>query len=158
MTRTLCIVALLASLVSMPIGASAFCQTQQDERLARILETISKTSEEGLKVIDRIQGMRPEVNDKQSTKTLTEVVEDYAFNKAGYNIGVIGWAASRKEILPPERLGRWRIVFYYRDWAKQYQTAEWEYNEDTNRLYPFETDNAPGFWSAESPQPKKRKS
>ena len=53
-------------------------------------------------------------------------------------------------------LGRWRILLYYKDWQKEYQTAEWEYNPETNRLYPFERENAPGFFSLEKPVLNKR--
>ena len=156
MTRMLCIVALLVSLGSIPIGASTYFQTQQDEQLTRILETISKTPQEGLLIIDRIQDMRPEVNEQQSRKKLTEIVRDYAFNKGAYNINVIGWAASQKRILSSETVGRWKNVLYYRDWKKEYHAAEWEYNEETNKLYPFEKENAPGFWSNEGRPAKKR--
>ena len=124
-------------------------QTQGDEKLEKILEMISGTSEDGLKILDKVQYMKPEVNTQKSTKTLIDIVQDYAFNKGAYNIAVLGWAASRSEVTSGEALGRWKIVLYYRDWQKQYQSAEWEYNEETNKLYPFEKDNAPMFWSNE---------
>src|ERR1700738_4527055 len=149
MTGTLCVLVLLVSLASAPSGTSPSIQAQQDEQLAGILETISKTTQEGEKVIDRIQDMKPEVNDQESTRTLTEMVQIYAFNHGVYNINVIGWSASRKGILRSETVGRWKVVLYYRDWQKDYQAAEWEYNLETNKLYPFEKENAPGFWSNE---------
>ena len=130
--------------------------SQNDERLRAFLESISKTTAEGSKVLDHVQGMKPELNETPSTMTLIDVVQNYAFNMGAYNITIIGWAASRKKVLPGEMLGRWRILLYYKDWQKEYQTAEWEYNPETNRLYPFERENAPGFFSLEKPVQNKR--
>jgi len=130
--------------------------SQNDERLRAFLESISKTTAEGSKVLDHVQGMKPELNETPSTMTLIDVVQNYAFNMGAYNITIIGWAASRKKVLPGEMLGRWRILLYYKDWQKEYQTAEWEYNPETNRLYPFERENAPGFFSLEKPVLNKR--
>ena len=153
---TLWLPAVLMLLSVEPNGARAF-QAQDDEKLRKILATISKTSTAGLKILSRIQELKPEVNGVESSKTLIDIVQDYAFNKgAAYNIIVIGWAASRKELVDGEPIGRWRIVLYYKDWQKQYQSAEWEYNDETDKLYPFETENAPGFFSLERPVQKKR--
>jgi len=149
--------AFLVSLVSFLIGTAVLGRSQQDEQLATILDKISKTSQEGLLVLDRIHNMKPEVYDEQSNKTLIEVVQDYAFNKGAYNISIIGWEASPKKILPSETLARWKIVLYYRDWQKLYQAAEWEYNAEKNTLYPFEKVNAPGFFSNEAERPARRR-
>jgi hypothetical protein len=155
LTLTLWISPVLISL-SFCLNSTRAFQAQDDEKLERILGTISATSKDGLKILDKVQDMKPEVNARKSTKTLIDIVQDYAFNKGAYNIAVLGWAASRSEVTSGEVLGRWKIVLYYRDWEKQHQSAEWEYNEETNKLYPFEKDNAPGFWSNERPAPKKR--
>ena len=149
------IAAVLISLSFCPNSARAL-QTQDDEKLERILATISGTSTDGLKILDKVQELRPEINEIESTKTLIDLVQDYAFNKGAYSIAVLGWAASRKKVMTGAALGRWKIVLYYKDWQKQYQSAEWEYNEETNKLYPFERKNAPTFWSYERPAPKKR--
>jgi Tol biopolymer transport system component/thiol-disulfide isomerase/thioredoxin len=124
---------------------------QQDAKLAAILERISKTSPEGKQVIEKIKGLKPEVNERVSTKTLGEMVDEYSKNKGAYNIIPIGWEASQKKPLVGEENGRWRVIFDYQDWQKQLLAAEWEYNADTNKLYPFERHNAPQFWNA-SPQ------
>ena len=121
---------------------------QQDAKLAAILERISTTSPEGKQVIEKIKVLKPEVNEQVSTKTLGEMVDEYAKNEGAYNITPIGWEASQKKPLPDEKNGRWKIVFYYQDWQKQLLAAEWEYNADTNKLYPFERHNALQFWNA----------
>jgi hypothetical protein len=101
--------------------------------------------------------MKPEVNEQLSTKTLNEMVDEYAKNKGAYNINVIGWAAEQKKLLPGEKSGRWKVTFSYQDYQKQVLTAEWEFNADTNKLYPFEKDNAPGFFSSEGGEKKGKK-
>lgn len=155
LTLKLWISAVLMSLSFCPNRTLGF-QSQDNEKLERILATISRTSKDGLKALDRVQEMKPELNEIESAKTLIDLVQDYAFNKGAYNIIVIGWASSQKRALPGEALGRWRIILYYQDWTKAYHSAEWEFNEETNKLYPFESENAPMFWSNERPAPKKR--
>jgi len=124
-------------------------KAQKDPKIAAIEDRVSKTTPEGKTVIDKVKGMKPEVNEQLSTKTVDEMVEDYAKNKGAYNINPIGWEASQKKLLAGEKAGRWKVVFNYQDWQKQLLAAEWEYNADTNKVYPFEKDNAPGFWSNE---------
>lgn len=136
---------------------AASVPTQEDERLVSVLERISRTTPEGSRILDKVQEMKPEVSEIESTKTLMDMVQDYAFNKGAYNINIIGWSSSRKSALPGEALGRWSIVLHYKDFQKKHQSAEWEYNEETNKLCAFEKENAPDFWSNEQPEPKKRK-
>jgi len=128
----------------------------KDPRVAAVEARISKTTPEGTAVIEKVKAMKPEVNEQISAKTLGEMADKYAKEMgAAYNITPIGWEASQKKLLPSEKTGRWKIVFNYQDYQKQLLAAEWEYNSDTNKLYPFEKDNAPGFWEApESPGKK----
>jgi hypothetical protein len=118
-------------------------KADKDPKVAAAEEKISKTSPEGKQIIEKVQAMKPEVNEQASTKTLNELVEDYAKNKANYSITPIGWESSKK------KTERWKVVFYYQDWQKQLLAAEWEYDPQANKVYPFETANAPGFWTNE---------
>src|SRR4029453_7912982 len=120
-------------------------RAQKDPKIAAIEERIAKTTPDGKTIIEKDLVMKPEVNEQVSTKTLQEMVDDYAKNKGAYNINSIGWEAAQKKLLPGEKSGRWKVAFNYQDWQKQLLTAEWEYNADTKKLYPFEKDNAPGF-------------
>ena len=130
---------------------------QKDPRIAALEERINKTTPEGKAIIEKAQSMKPEVNEVMSTKTLKEVVDDYAQNKGAYNINAIGWEASQKKALPGEKTGRWKVVFHYQDWQKQMIAAEWEYNPESNKLYPFEKTNAPQFISLEGAPPPAKK-
>lgn len=122
----------------------------KDPRIAAVEARISKTSPEGLAIIEKVKAMKPEVNEQLSTKTLAEMETKYAKEMGpAYNITPIGWEASQKKLLPGEKTGRWKVMFNYQDYQKQLLAAEWEYNSDTNKLYPFEKDNAPQFWSNE---------
>src|SRR5882762_5466840 len=116
-------------------------RTQKDPKIAAIEDRISKTTPEGKVIIEKVLAMKPEVNEQVSTKTLQEMVDDYAKNKGAYNITAIGWEAGQKKLLPGEKAGRWKVVFNYQDWQKQLLAAEWEFNSDTKKLYPFEKDN-----------------
>ena len=144
----------ILALVILLIGCDHKPPTQvakasKDPKIAAIEDRVSKTTPEGKIVIEKVKGMKPEVNEQLSTKTVDEMVEDYAKNKGAYNITPIGWEASQKKLLAGEKQGRWKVVFNYQDWQKQLLAAEWEYNADTNKVYPFEKDNAPGVWSNE---------
>lgn len=127
-----------------PIKAKA----DKDPKIAAAEEKINKTSPEGREIIGKVQGMKPEVNEQPSTKTLSEIVDDYAKNKANYSITPIGWEASKKKTTE-----RWKVLFYYQDWQKQVLAAEWEYDPQSNKVYPFEKDNAPQFWTNEGAAP-----
>jgi hypothetical protein len=132
-------------------------RVEKDPRVTAAEEKINKTSPEGKAIIEKVQAMKPEVNEQVATKTLKEIADDFAENKGAYNITPIGWEASQKKPLPNEKAGRWKIIFYYQDYQKQFTTAEWEYNPETNKLYPFEKNNAPGFFSNEGAEEKKGK-
>ena len=114
----------------------------KDPKMAAIQDRIDKTAPDGKQMIEKAMAMKPEVNDQPAGKTLGEIVDNYAKNNAEYNIKPIGWEASQK------KSGRWKIAFNYQDWQKQYLMAEWEYNPETNKLYPFEFQNAKEFWVA----------
>jgi len=132
--------------------------TQKDPRIAAVEARISKTTPEGVVIIEKVKAMKPEVNEQISSKTLGEMADKYAKEMgAAYNITPIGWEASQKTLLRGEKAGRWKVVFNYQDYQKQLLAAEWEYNSDTNKLYPFEKANAPGFYEAPEPQGKKGK-
>jgi hypothetical protein len=155
MKRTIPLLMLLL-LVACDKKPAPAARTQKDPKIAAIEERISKTTPEGKVVIEKVLAMKPSVNEQVSTKTLQEMVDDYAKNKGAYNITSIGWEAAQKKLLKGEKAGRWKVVFNYQDWQKQLLAAEWEYNSDTNQLYPFEKDNAPGFWSNEGAEPAKK--
>jgi len=159
MTKFIVLVAaliLLAGCAQKPPAVKA--KSDKDSKVAAVEERVSKTTPEAKQIIGKVQAMKPEVNEQLSTKTLSEMVDEYAKNKGAYNITPIGWEATKKKLLPGEKSGRWKVVFDYQDWNKQLLAAEWEYNADANKLYPFEKDNAPGFYSAEgAPPPKKGK-
>ena len=125
----------------------AKAKANKDPKIAAAEEKINKTSSEGKEIIEKVKGMKAEVNDQPSTKTLNEMADDYSKTKANYNITPIGWEASKK------KTERWKVVFYYQDWQKQLLAAEWEYDPQANKVYPFETANAPGFWSNEGAAP-----
>lgn len=158
MIRIMPVVAVLLLLVAAcdhkPAPAA---RVQKDPKIAAIEDRISKTTPEGKEIIEKVRALKPEVNEQLSTKTVGEMVDDYAKNKGAYNITSIGWEASQKKLLPGEKAGRWKVVFNYQDWQKQLLAAEWEYNLDTKKLYPFEKDNAPGFWSNEGVEPQGKK-
>jgi hypothetical protein len=122
-----------------------------DPKLAAIKADIAKTTPEGLAMIEKVRAMKPEVNEQASSKTLTEIIDDWKTNKGEYNISEIGWAASQK------KSGRWKIIYNYRPYTKEYLAAEWEYNPQTNKLYPFDLNNAPQFWAGPAEGDKKGK-
>ena len=158
MTKIIVLAAILVSLAGCsekpaPVTAKA----NKDPKIAALEEKIAKTTPEGKQIIAKVQAMKPEVNEQLSTKTLSEMVDEYAKNKGAYNINAIGWDASQKKLLPGEKSGRWRVAFNYQDYQKQVLTAEWEYNADKNKLYPFEQYNAPGFYSNEGAEKKGKK-
>ena len=157
MTKIIMFVAVLVTLGGCgekpaPVTAKA----NKDPKVAAIEDRISKTTPEGKQIIAKVQAMKPEVNEQVSTKTLSEMSDEYSKNKGAYNIIPIGWEATQKKLLAGEKAGRWKVAFNYQDYQKQFLTAEWEYNADNNKLYPFERDNAPGFFSDEG-APKKGK-
>jgi hypothetical protein len=156
MKRMIPFLMLLLLVVACEKKPAPAARTQKDPKIAAIEERIAKTTPEGKAVIEKVLVMKPEVNEQISTKTLQEMVDDYAKNKGAYNITSIGWEAAQKKLLPGEKAGRWKVVFDYQDWQKQLLAAEWEFNSDTKKLYPFEKDNAPGFWSNEGAEPGKK--
>jgi hypothetical protein len=131
--------------------------TQKDPKVAAIEDRIAKTTPAGKKAIDKAKSMKPEVNEQVSAKTLGEMEAHYEKEMGAYNITPIGWEASQKKAVGGEKGGRWKIVFDYFDYNKQLLAAEWELNEETNKLYPFEKANAPGFYEEPTAQGKKGK-
>lgn len=134
-----------------PTAPSKASADAADPKLAAINSAISKTTPEGNAMIEKAKGMKPELNSVVSSKTMAEMVDDYAKNKGEYNINVIGWEAGQK------KSGKWRIILHYRDFAKAYSTAEWEYNPETNKIYPFDQKNAAQFWAAPAEGEKGKK-
>ncbi len=120
---------------------------QKEPKLVAIEEAIAKTTPEGKKILEKAQGMKPEINGQKTTKALSAVIDNFAKNKSSFNILPIGWSASQK------KSGRWKVMFHYQEYTKQYQDAEWEYNPETDKLYPFEKDNAMQFYSLEKEAP-----
>ena len=127
-------------------------RSQDDTKRSTILKRISQTSPEGLKIIEKIQAMKPEINGMRSAKTLIEIIQEYAFNVGPYGINPLGWEATEKAESAGNSLARWRIVFHYQDYTKQYLEAEWEYDPKAERLFPFDIKNATQFWTNDGPQ------
>ena len=137
---------------SQSAAPTAKSSPPKDPKMAAIQERIDKTTPEGKQIVQKVLAMKPEVNEQISGKTLGEVVDISAKNNAEYSIKPIGWEATQK------KSGRWKIAFDYQDWQKQYVVAEWEYNPETNKVYPFEQDHAKEFWvPAETPTKGKAK-
>ena len=136
---------LLAGCQDKPVQTNT--KAQKDPRTVAMEESIAKTTPEGKKILEKILAMKPEINGQKSTKTLSAVVDDFAKTKGGFNILPIGWEASQK------KSGRWKAVFHYQEYTKDYKDAEWEYNPETDNLYPFDKDNAKVFWSSEKETP-----
>jgi hypothetical protein len=132
-------------------------RVDKDPKVAAAEEKIGKTTPEGKAIIEKVQAMKPEVNEQPSGKTIKEIADDYANNKGAYNIIVIGWEASQKKPIAGQKTGRWKVVFHYQDYQKQQLAAEWEYNPDENKVYPFELVNAPQFWTAPDASKKGKK-
>ena len=133
---------LLVGCTEKPQPASTKPKPENDPKRAAFQKTIDATTQEGKDLIEKVKAMKPEVNEQISAKPLGEIIDDYATNKGDFNIKPIGWAASQKGNK------NWKIVYYYQDYSNQYVTAEWEYNPETKKLYPFEFNNAPTFWTS----------
>jgi len=154
LTRILCPIMIAMVVVGLtgcgdkpaPVAAKS---TAKDPKRVAMEERINKTTPEGKQIIEKVKAMKPEVNKQLSTKTIAEMVEVYSKNSDQNNLSPIGWEAAQKKPYEKESVGRWKVAFDYQDWQKQYMTAEWEYNPITNSVYPFELDNAKGFWSNE---------
>ena len=145
-----CLIIVLLSIGCGGKPGPAKARAEKDPKIAAVEEKVNKTSAEGKQIIEKVKAMKPEVNDQPSAMTLSEKADDYAKNKATYNITPIGWEASQKAVRKDEKGARWKVVFHYQDWEKKLLAAEWEYNPNTEKVYPFELVNAPGFW--EQPQ------
>jgi hypothetical protein len=122
-----------------------------DPKLAAIKADMAKTTPDGKAMIEKCKAMKPQLNEQASSKTLAEVIDDWSKNKGEYNITEIGWEAAQK------KSGRWKIIYHYRPYTKEYLAAEWEYNPQNNTLYPFDLNNAPQFWAGPSDDDKKAK-
>ena len=152
-----CMVALLLFVACSSKPGPVKATAAKDPKIAAIEDKIQKTTPEAKEMVEKIKAMKPEVNDQVASKTLGEIVDDYAKNKGTYNINVIGWEASKKN-----SNGRWKALLHYQDWQKNFLVAEWEYNPQSNKLYPFEVTNAPTFWTgvggdSTTPTPKTKK-
>jgi hypothetical protein len=124
-----------------PTPPSKASADSADPKRAAINNAIAKTSPEGKALIEKAKGMKALVNGDTSSKTLTEMIDDYSKNKGDYNITPIGWEAAQKKTM------RWKLIFHYQEFSKEYSTAEWEYNPDNNTIYPFDTKNSVLFYA-----------
>ena len=115
-----------------------------EHQLATVLDQISRTQTQTPEMIEQIKAMKPEIHGQPSVLTLDQAVKEESRKKGADGLIPIGWEASQKTD------GRWEVVLHYRDDRAQYLKAEWEYDPDSNRIYPFELQNAPGFWVANS--------
>lgn len=151
MVRIIPVVAVLLLLAGCDSKPAPVAKAAKDPKIAAIEDRISKTTTEGKQMIEKAQGLKPEVNEQVSTKTLAEMVDQYTKNMGAYNITPIGWEGAQK------KTGKWKIVFNYQDYQKQLRAAEWEYDTATNKIYPFEKENAKDFWSNEGADKKGKK-
>lgn len=156
MIRIISVVAVLLLLIGCDSKPAPVAKAAKDPKIAAIEDRISKMTGEAKQVVEKAQKMKPEVNEQLSTKTLAEMVDHYAKDMGAYNLTPIGWEAVQKKPVAGEKSGRWKVAFNYFDYGKQLLTAEWEYNPDTNKLYPFEKENAKGFWSGEGADGEKK--
>ena len=158
MMRIIPVVGILALLVTACEHKTApAARAARDPKVAAIEERIAKNTPEGKEIIEKVKMMKPEVNEQVSGKTLQEMVNHYEKEMGAYNISSIGWEAVQKKLLPGAKTSRWKVAFSYQDWQKQLLTAEWEYDADSKKVYPFEKDNAPQFYEAPEPQGTKGK-
>ena len=157
MIRLKPVVAALLLFVACDHKPAPVTKAQKDPKIAAIEERISKTTPEGKEIIEKVRATKPEVNEQLSTKTLAEMVDHYEKEMGAYNIASIGWEASQKKLLPGAKSPRWKVAFSYQDWQKQLLIAEWEYDAETKKVYPFEKDNAPQFYSNEGAEPQGKK-
>ena len=152
MRRIMPVVAvLLLSVACDHKPAPPAAKAQKDPKITAIEDRIAKTTPEGKRLIEKVQAMKPEVNEQVSTKTLAEMVDYYTKNMGAYDITPIGWEATQK------KTGKWKVMFNYQDYQKQVRAAEWEYDPATSKLYPFEKENAKDFWSNEGADKKGKK-
>ena len=158
MRRIIPIVAGLALFVSACANKTApVTRTAKDPKVAAAEERIAKTTPEGKEIIEKVKAMKPVVNEQVSTKTIKEMADHYEKDMGAYNIASIGWEANQKKQLAGAKSPRWKVAFTYQDYQKQLLTAEWEYDADTQTVYPFEKDNAPQFYSSEGAEPQGKK-
>lgn len=115
---------------------------KEDPKIAAIKADVAKTTPQEKATIDKCLAMKPEVNGLVAAKTLGDIVNDFATTKGDYNIRVIGWEAHAKSNK------RWKLILHYQDYQKQLVVAEWEYNPETNKVYPFDLKNAPIFYTS----------
>lgn len=132
----------MAGCEEKPQEAKAKGEPVADPKRAQIQEQIDKTTPEGKEMLEKVKAMKPVVNDQVSGKTLNEIVDQYANQSGDVGIKPVGWEASLKQTTK-----NWKIVFHFQDFNKQYRKAEWEYNPETQQLYPFELEQAPTFWT-----------
>jgi hypothetical protein len=157
MIRIAAVVALVFLLAGCEQKPAPVAKASKDPKVAAIEDRIAKTTPEGKRAIEKAKSMKPEVNEQVSAKTLGEMEDHYEREMGAYNITPIGWEASQKKLQPGQKNARWKIVFDYFDYQKQLLAAEWEYDPDTGKLYPFEKDNAPGFYEPPAAPGKKGK-
>ena len=138
---TFLLVTLMFGCSEKPKEARGKPEVASDPKRAQIQEKIDKTTPEGKAMIEKVKAMKPEVNEQVSALPLGEIVDDYAKNKGSFNIRVLGWEASQK------KTNNWKVVLHFQDYNNQYHDAEWEYNPETSKLYPFELEQAPTFWT-----------
>jgi hypothetical protein len=133
----------------------ATTQPAEDPKLKALKDAVAKMTPEEQAVVEKIKGMKPEFNTMPSGRPLSEEVDEYATKKGAFNISVIGWVASRKTAAGREK--RWKVLLHYQDYKKQFVTAEWEYDPETNKIYPFDQEQARIFWSQPPPETKTTK-
>jgi|ERR1700733_308048 hypothetical protein len=120
---------------------SAPAAPKEDPQITAIKAAVSKTTPDEKAILDKCLALNPEVNGQAAAMPLGDIVNDSATNKSDYNIRILGWEAHVKSNK------RWKILLHYQDYQKKFLVAEWEYNPETNKVYPFEVKNAPQFWT-----------
>lgn len=140
MKRLLLFTLLTQAFLYPSAGLQERIQEPDDVRMKRVLSNISSPTIEEAAIIEKVHTMKPEINEQTSSKSLIQIVQEYTFCKGKYGINPLGWEAHQK------RSGRWQVLFHFQDYNKSLLSAEWEYNPETKKLYPFEFQQSPAFW------------
>jgi hypothetical protein len=141
MIKIIIVVAIFLAVFSTDDLALTNSVSQQDDERIAIKDRIAKNTPASIDIIEKVKGMKPLVNEKLSVKSLGKIIKDYEEGKGAFKLTAIGWEASQKQN------GYWRIFFHYQKDTLEYVKAEWEFNPETNKLYPFEFQNARWFWT-----------
>src|SRR5262245_9386923 len=149
LTSVLASTLVLAGCDQQQQAGPAKSQAAEDPKVKAVKDSIAKMTTEEAAVVEKVKAMKPEINETPSGRPLSEEISEHARVS---NITPVGITASRKTAAGREK--RWKVLFSYQDAKKQFVTAEWEYDTETNKIYPFDQDIARTFCSSPHPDPK----